>query len=60
MPCTYVSNQVPAVLKSTDMCATTNYYYNKGVTNAFEGLVNLPKTVGNLYSSAAAKLNAKK
>lgn len=40
------------------LCATTNHYYNRGVINTFEGIVNLPKTIAGLYDKAVEQLNA--
>lgn len=51
--------QLPSVVNQ-DWCATTNYYYNRGVINSIKFLNNLPSTVSNLYDSAADQLLAAK
>lgn len=47
---------MPKIVNS-DLCATTNYYYNKSVLNTFDFIVNLPTKVGNLYDKSLEQLN---
>lgn len=42
----------------SNLCATTNYYYNQGVLNTFDFILNVPSNVGSLYKKAVDQLNA--
>lgn len=49
--------QIPAFVNK-DLCALTTHYYNQGVLNTFDFLVNIPTKACSLYDTVADQLNA--
>lgn len=49
--------QIPTFVNK-DLCALTTHYYNQGVLNTFDFLVNIPTKACSLYDTVADQLNA--